>query len=329
MVVAALALVGCPSAPQGPGPSLIADPPATPNGKPPGAGLSDFDKGKAYIEKEAWDEALTHLDKALEANPDNAEAHYFRGVALKFLGKDDEAQKALEHALKLNSGLVEAHLHLGDLLMASDPPNAKAAIPHLKIAADADPKEADARSLLAFAYAVLEDWPEAVKHYQKALDIKDSKETRWQLADAMMRAGDDAAAVVEMKKLLVAYGDDPKMTVELGKRFARAKAYDECVEAHTAAIKVEAQNPELYVLRGVCHHELKAEKAARTDFEKAIAIKADYQPAYYYLGQSWLFEKRRQQAADAFEKAVKLGRDTFFGKKAKAELEGMADKKKP
>ncbi len=50
-------------------------------------------KGSELMNSEKYDEAIKAYDKAIEVNPLDSRAWYYKGVALSELGKLDEAQK--------------------------------------------------------------------------------------------------------------------------------------------------------------------------------------------------------------------------------------------
>jgi len=52
--------------------------------------------GKLAIKQALYDEALRHFDIALKRDPDSFETRYFRGVALLFAGRLEEARRSLE-----------------------------------------------------------------------------------------------------------------------------------------------------------------------------------------------------------------------------------------
>lgn len=323
--LAAALLCGCPKKEPAPV-SLVADPPPTEDGKPPGAGITALDRGEAYIRGEAWAEALTELDKVLAADDGNARAHYYRGLALKNLERPAEAQAAFEKALALDGTIVEARLHLGELLLVSDSPDPEKAALVLGPAVEAEPKAADTRQLLAYAFFLQEKWSEAADHYAVALEVEDNNDVRFQLADSLFRAGRHDESVPHMRKLLAAYAKEPKVVVQLSRRFGQAKAWQDCVEGFDIAIGLEPNEPALHLHRGVCHHELGDEKSARIDYVKAIEINDDFQPAYFYLGKSWLHEQRAQKAVEAFKKAIKLDPESKIAEQARAELDELKKK---
>ena len=59
-------------------------------------------KGFALIRQSKYDEAIKAFDKAIELNPQYADAWSNKGVALYDQGKFDEAIKAFDEAIKLN-----------------------------------------------------------------------------------------------------------------------------------------------------------------------------------------------------------------------------------
>ncbi len=324
--LAAASLVGCPKQ-DAPPVSLVADPPATDDGNPPGAGLAALDRGVAYIKAEAWEQAVGELDAALATDPSNAQAHYYRALALKNLDRAAEARSGFEQALNLDGSLVEARLHLGELLLLGETPEAEKAAEVLTPAVAAEPKAADARQLLAYALFLQEKWSEAADHYAVALQLQDDPNVRFQLADSLFRAGRLDESVPHMRLLLAAFDKDLKVAVQLAHRFGKAKAFDDCVKGFDVVIGLDPSQPAHLLHRGLCKHELKDEKGARTDYMKAIELDDAFQPAYYYLGRSLLHEQRPQKAVEAFKKAIKLDPDSAIAERAREALEEMKKKR--
>ncbi len=58
------------------------------------------------------DKAISDFDKALELNPKLADAHLWRGIALRKAGKNAEARKSLAKALELNPKRIWAKTQL-------------------------------------------------------------------------------------------------------------------------------------------------------------------------------------------------------------------------
>ncbi len=321
--VSVMMLAGCPPPPVAPPPLLIADPPPNEDGRMPGAGMSDFDRGMAYVKNEAYAEAIPYLNRALAAQPNNAQAQYYRGLCYDQAGNRAEAERGYKRALELDANLVEARVNLGAIYL-EEPARPKKAVAVLAEAAKLDPGAQDVHRNLALAYQLVADFRNSATHYETALKLKDDGELRFAYANMLFEAGKLKESSVQMRKVLPALKDDPKALLVLAQRFAKAKAWKDCVEAFDAAIKLDSKQSKYFVQRGLCKHSLKEESAARGDYLAAIKLNSSFQAAYYYLAMSYRQDKQRTKAANAFEKTVKLGRQTAYGKKAKKKLKEMA-----
>lgn len=123
--------------------------------------------GQILHETDRYEEAIVVLKEALKQQADNAEALNFYGVALKSIGRLDEARENILAALKINDGMYGAYANLNDLVDFSkedDLFNRMEAI--LESATDL---EADQFTPLHFAYAkALDDRGDharALEHY--------------------------------------------------------------------------------------------------------------------------------------------------------------------
>ncbi|MFL6722726.1 MAG: sulfotransferase, partial [Sphingomicrobium sp.] len=115
-----------------------------------------------------YDEALEVLEKAVKQAPDNPEALNYYGVALKSVGRLDDARDQILHALKLNDSMYGAYANLNDLVDFSKGVGDEL-YNRMDAIFDTSPKETDHLLPLHFAYAkALDDRGEhakALEHY--------------------------------------------------------------------------------------------------------------------------------------------------------------------
>jgi Tfp pilus assembly protein PilF len=301
---------------------LVADPPPTDDGQMPGAGTSDMDRGVAYVEKEAWKQALPHLDRALEAQPNSAEANYYRALAKFRLGEVGVAEDGFKKAIELDDKLNLARALLGEIYLTTEPLRGKEAIDALEPAAAGMAKDPDVQQLLAFAYRVERQYDKSTKAYEASLAIENSDKVRFDYADMLFEASKMDKAAAQMRTLLPKFAKDVRVVAQLAHRFAKAKAYTDCKKAFTMAISLDKKQPAFYLHRGICRHALKeSEDLVRNDYKSAVKIDPKFQPGHYYLAVSWLHSKKRQKAVNAFEQAIKLNSKSAIGKKARAKLD--------
>ena len=135
-------------------------------------------------------------------------------------------------------------------------------------------------------------------------------------------------AAEQLKKALDGSKDDAALLVTLGRMLGSAKAFGDCVRALDRAIKIKATDPEWFVRRGTCKHQLKDDDGEQSDYEAALKIDARFAPAHYYLGLSHLAKKNRLKATVHLEQAMKLGGDGPLAKSAKEKDEELTKKKK-
>ena len=72
--------------------------------------------GQILHETDRYDEAIECSKRRVKADPNNPEALNFYGVALKSVGRLDEAREHILKALKLNDPMYGAYANLNDLV---------------------------------------------------------------------------------------------------------------------------------------------------------------------------------------------------------------------
>jgi Flp pilus assembly protein TadD len=327
----ALALTACGGATEPPQQALTADPPlGGPEGADRGAASSAVQRGIALIKNEKYAEARQQLEQAVTADPKNAEAAYYLGLAREKTKDRDGAEASYKAALAIDPAFVEASENLAAVYL-DEPPRPDEAITVLKDALAKAPDNARLMQNLGYAYGLKGDVDGATKQYEAAIAKGDSIQLRFAYGSMLFEAKQHDRAVEQLKKALDGTADDAAMLATLGRMLGHSKAFGDCVKAFDRATKLRPKDPELLVRRGTCKHELKDEPGAKADYEAAIKVDPQFAAAHYYLGLSLLSAKQLQGAATSLERAQKLGEGTPIGKLAGeklAELKGGGGKKK-
>jgi non-specific serine/threonine protein kinase len=125
-----------------------------------------------YMYYESSDANLKEADaasrKAVEVNPDSAEAHASRGLALSLSGRYEEAASEFERAIELNPKLYEAHYFFGRALFAQGR-HAEAAEKYEE-ACRVNPEDYQAPFFLAQTYLCLHRRAHASAAFRKAVE---------------------------------------------------------------------------------------------------------------------------------------------------------------
>jgi len=93
--------------------------------------------------------------------------------------------------------------------------------------------------------------------------------------------------------------------VERGNNFAKAKQYNQAVEAYTQAIGLDPDDYILYYKRGIAYFLSEEYQFAIEDFTLVIRLKPDYAEAYFKRGTTYFFLEEYQLAINDFTQAIK------------------------
>ncbi len=317
------AAAGCAEQPP-PREALTADPPLVNSGSTAedGAIQTELQRGIAYVKAEKFAEAVEHFKKAVEIKP-TAEALTYLGVAEERTGKRAEAEADYKKALAADPAFVEAAQNLSALYL-DDPPRPDDAIAVLSAAIGKGGDNPRLLQNLGYAKGLKGDVEGAGAAYKAALAKGEDAQVRFAFGALLLEKKRPDEAAPHLKKALEGTKDDAPLLVTLGRMLAGAKAYGDCVQAFDRALKLSSKDPEWFVRRGTCKHELGDEPGAKADYEAAIKVDEKFAAAHYYLGLSGLALKDRLLATKELEKAMKLGGDSPIGKNAKAKFEEIA-----
>jgi len=141
-------------------------------------------------------QAETASQRALELDPQLAEAHVARGVALSASGKHGEAEEAFETALRLDANLYEAYYFYARHCFAVGRP--EEAIQYFEWAAALRPEDYQAALLVAQVYGSLGILDEAEAARRRGLALVEAR---------LKHAPKDARAMYLGANALVALGD--------------------------------------------------------------------------------------------------------------------------
>lgn len=325
-----LALVGCGTAGCGTdeppkAPVLTADPPLA-TAAEDGAVQTELERGIAYVRNEKYAEAKEHFRKALAVKP-TPTAYTYLGVADEKTGDRAGAEEAYKAALKLDPTFAEAAQNLSALYL-DDPAKPDEAIALLKPAIDKTKDNARLLQNLGFAYGLKGDIDAAGKAYAAALEKGEDAQIRFAWGALLAEKKQNDRAAEQLKKAVEGAKDDAALLVSVGRLLGATRAFGDCVKAFDKALAVKSTDPEWYVRRGTCKHELKDEDGAQKDYEAAVKIDPKFPAAHYYLGLSFITQKKRLFGTRELEKAKELGKGTPIGKAAADKLADLASPRK-
>jgi uncharacterized protein (TIGR02996 family) len=276
--------------------------------------------GVDAIQSGRFDAAKDSLEAAVSESPNDAQAHFYLGVALQALGEATEAIGHYERALELEPGLGEARVNLTAALL--DAGEADRALTVLDDALAADPKNGALLLNRGLALSQKGDATGAASAFEQALAARpEDDEVRFLYAEALAEKGDRDGAVRELSRLGKSSGD-LAVLASSGRLLGRLKAFSPCIDALDRAI-AKQPDAELFVQRGLCKHGAKDDEGAGADYEASVAKDPSYAAGYFYLGQHRRVRGDRKGARTALDKAVALDPEGGVGKAAQKALQGL------
>jgi len=322
---AALALSGCAGEEPPKAPVLTADPPLESDAGD-GAAQTEIERGIAFVKNEKFAEAKDHFKKANAIKPTPTGWTYL-GVTEEKTGDRAGAEGAYKNALELDPGFAEAAQNLGALYL-DDPARPDDAIAVLQPAIAKTKDNARLLQNLGYAYGLKGDVEAASKAYEAALAKGEDAQIRFAYGALLHDKKQPEKAAEQLRKAIDGAKDDTALLVSVGRLLGATKAFGDCVKAFDKAIALKSTDPEWFVRRGTCKHELKDEDAAQKDYEAAIKADPKFAAAHYYLGLSFLSQKKRLFGGRELEKAAALGKGGPIGKAAQGRLDALNKKKK-
>jgi tetratricopeptide (TPR) repeat protein len=277
--------------------------------------VAEFSLGRLLLATGEAAEAVKHLQRATELDPEKAQAQLYLALALVKTGQRESAVAAAERAQSS---------------VASE--------------------NADFHDALGGVFHELGQQNEAQRCFKQAVSMDPAREDYYRhLAAAQRKAGDDAGAVATLQSGLVHLPGSARLHYLLGLTFMSRGSSAEALDALRKAAELEPENPDYQQSLGLCLEDLEKDDQAMTSFNRvldldagraaaylqigilqtksgataegeqsfnaALRVDARYAPAYFRLGKIYYDRNDDAQALKFLEKAKELDpdwEDTYF-----------------
>ena len=220
-----------------------------------------------------------------------------------------EAEAACRKATNLQPDLAEAHVNLGNILLAQQRyGEAEAA---LRKAIDLKCRWAgEAQGILGNALLAQQRYGEAEAAYRNALDRKPGwAEVQIQLGNALYGRGKHGEAEAAYRKAIDLKPDFAEAYCNLSNALIRQGKHGEAEAASRKAIDLNPTFAEAYFNLGTALNAQGKHREAEAAFRKTIDLKPDFFAACYDLGNVLMKQQRPGEAEAAFRKTVDLKPD--------------------
>jgi Flp pilus assembly protein TadD len=163
--------------------------------------VAEENAGQALYQHGKIDEAIVHLERALQIEPNDAIAHGALGAVLLRTERRDEGLDHLQNSLRLDPKQASVHSSLGVAFLEAG--NLTDSLRHLEEAVTIDPDDSDAHFNLGNTFLHLARPKDAVAEYHRAFqlnpnDIEALNNMAWVLATWPDPAGRDGVRALQL-----------------------------------------------------------------------------------------------------------------------------------
>lgn len=280
--------------------------------------------------------AIENFQAALKLDPSSARVHFLLGLSLYVSGKPEDAVKPLQESIHLNSGILDSHLVLGNVLTdlhrddeAAEQWEAALKIdPSSKAALDGLAKFLIAKEQYDSAIALLSSTP---RDEDLTLDLATAfvREDRLNDAAALLNQALEAKPTsLPLRRALISIYVDERWIQEAAKQADLAAKLDpgnvkaqelrlhvlilngDLAQANVLGPKLLREAPhdfETLYLNGVLEREAGETTKAKAHLEEALAVEPNHPNAHYNLGVTLESLGDAKDAKIHLQKAIDLG----------------------
>lgn len=249
--------------------------------------------------------AIQLLGKALANNSKSAFAHYYFGVALMAVGKDDDAKTQFFDCLKTNPKFSYAFLQLGKLsLRAKD---AQGATQYAQEVEQLSPTMLDGYLLGADAAILGGDTARAEQELQLANHFASGSPAvvlRQAVLDGLRK--NYVKAESEYQSVLAKVKDPAPILAELAQMYVQQKQTARAIQAVSSFASGPKANSGIFVLLAQLHILQNDLSAAKSDCQQALRMDGKNARAYFDLGRIAELQDNDSSAIENYARAAQL-----------------------
>jgi len=232
-----------------------------------------------------WHDDLTLYSKTAAQSPGSAYIQAQLGTAYYEQGNLDRAFDHYQRAVSLDPNLALAQFNLGIALRDKGQP--EQALAHVRKAVELDQGRDAPWTQYGMALANLKQWDQAIECYRNALKTQPNDPVvLTNLGEAFFGKGDAAGAMQAYRQAIAAQSGYLDASTNLAILLMRAGDFDEAIGLLVTALR---RNPDAahadiaHLNLGLCYEKKERWDLAVQEYERALQLNPDFQPAQQRL----------------------------------------------
>lgn len=270
--------------------------------------LQEARLGMALVEQESGNaKAAIGAIQEVIAHKESAIAYFYQGITLYKQGNLKDAQAAFRKAIELDPNYAEAHANLG--LTLNQQGKLQEAIEQTRQALRIHPDLAEAQYNLGVALQAQGQLKQAIEAYKEAIRINPNHaEANYNLGVALRNQGQTSEAIAAYREVIRI---DPKSAtahINLGTNLADEGQLEEALAELRKGISLNPEDAEAYNNLGVVLYKQNNLAKAISMWEEAIRINPNYAEAHHNLGVALASQVKVEEAIATLKQASGLYR---------------------
>jgi tetratricopeptide (TPR) repeat protein len=209
-----------------------------------------FDKGMILFNRKEYESAIAFFQKAITADPLNAEAHYYLGICYRET-RNTNAVEAFKAAINIDPNYSQAYCQLGitynQLNMQTE------AIAALREALRINPNYDEAQLNLGIAYFLNKKYQLAAKVLEQSLEIYPSATAYYYLGLSCASLTKFGKAIQALKKCIEIEPEHIEAYLALATAYGADQDWIRGIEVLNKAVVIKPDNPEVHFILGLMH----------------------------------------------------------------------------
>ncbi|MEO7271633.1 MAG: tetratricopeptide repeat protein, partial [Vicinamibacterales bacterium] len=261
-------------------------------------------KARWLLSEKRNDEALAVAQAAVAADPKAVNAQYLLGTVRQARNEPTEAIAAYNEVLTLNPRAAPAQLELARINSAVG--KSATAVQLASTLVNTDPKNLDARLALVQALRRQGDVQRAARELTSLLaSAPKSDQVQTEAGEVAYAQRDLKTAAEHFDRALAIAPDSYEATAGRINVSVAQKNTADAVKRAEARLATHPKDPATLALAGRTYAIAGDLAKSEALLQQSIAADASYMPAYYYLGQIYVRQKRLGDARQRYEEMAK------------------------